>query len=130
MSVAVIDAGIAIGWIQGRHRSLAKLDRLLRAARSAQTEVVISVVNLAEVLRHTTELTRATGVDAVALLMGSRVRIHQPDEAVARRVAKLPTSLADGFAAATALELGARLHTTDAELVRQLRGTRLSITRY
>ncbi len=130
MSVAVIDAGIAIGWIQGRHRSLAKLDRLLRAARSAQTEVVISVVNLAEVLRHTTELTRATGVDAVALLMGSRVRIHQPDEAVARRVAKLPTSLADGFAAATALELGARLHTTDAELVRQLRGARLSITRY
>jgi len=130
VSVAVIDAGIAIGWIQGRHRSLAKLDRLLRAARSAQTEVVISVVNLAEVLRHTTELTRATGVDAVALLMGSRVRIHQPDEAVARRVAKLPTSLADGFAAATALELGARLHTTDAELVRQLRGTRLSITRY
>jgi len=130
VSVAVIDAGIAIGWIQGRHRSLAKLDRLLRAARSAQTEVVISVVNLAEVLRHTTELTRATGVDAVALLMGSRVRIHQPDEAVARRVAKLPTSLADGFAAATALELGARLHTTDAELVRQLRGARLSITRY
>jgi len=79
---------------------------------------------------HTAELTRATGVDAVALLTASRVRIHQPDEPVARRVAKLPTSPADGFAAATALELGARLHTTDAELVRQLRGTRLSITRY
>jgi len=130
MSVAVIDAGIAIGWIQGRHRSLAKLDRLLRAARSAQAEVVISVVNLAEVLMHTAELTRATGIDVVTLLTVSRVRIHHPDEAVARRVAKLPTSLADGFAAATALELGARLHTTDAELIRQLRGTRLSITRY
>jgi len=130
MSAAVIDAGIAIGWIQGRHRSLAKLDRLLRAARSAQAEVVISVVNLAEVLMHTAELTRATGIDVVTLLTASRVRIHHPDEAVARRVAKLPTSLADGFAAATALELGARLHTTDAELIRQLRGTRLSITRY
>ena len=130
MSVAVIDAGIAIGWIQGRHRSLAKLDRLLRAARSAQAEVVISVVNLAEVLMHTAELTRATGIDVVTLLTVSRVRIHHPDEAVARRVAKLPTLLADGFAAATALELGARLHTTDAELIRQLRGTRLSITRY
>ena len=130
MSVAVIDAGIAIGWIQGRHRSLAKLDRLLRAARSAQAEVVISVVNLAEVLMHTTELARATGIDVVTLLTASRVRIHHPDEAVARRVAKLPTLLADGFAAATALELGARLHTTDAELIRQLRGTRLSITRY
>ena len=130
MSVAVIDAGVAIGWIQGRHRSLPKLDRLLRAARSGRTEVVISVVNLAEVLMHTADLTRATGVDAVALLTASRVRVHQPDEAVARRVAKLRTSLADGFAAATALEIGARLHTTDAELIRQLRRTRLAITPY
>ena len=130
MSVAVIDAGVAIGWIQGRHRSLPKLDRLLRAARSGRTEVVISVVNLAEVLMHTADLTRATGVDAVALLTASRVRVHQPDEAVARRVAKLRTSLADGFAAATALEIGARLHTTDAELIRQLRGARLAITPY
>jgi predicted nucleic acid-binding protein len=130
MSVAVIDAGIAIGWIQGRHRSLAKLDRLLRAGRSGQTELVISVVNLAEVLLHTAELARATGVDAVALLTASRVRIHQPHEAIARRVAKLPTSLADGFATATAQELGARLHTTDADQIRQLRRVRLPITPY
>jgi len=130
MSVAVIDAGIAIGWMQGRHRSLAKLDRLLRAGRSGRVELVISVVNLAEVLLHTAELVRATGVDAVARLTASRVRVHQPAEAIAPRVAKLPTSLADGFAAATAQELGARLHTTDAELIRQLRGTRLAITPY
>ena len=130
MSVAVIDAGIAIGWMQGRHRSQAKLDRLLRSGREGQTELVISVVNLAEVLIHTAELSRATGVDAIALLTASRVRVHHPDEAIARRVAKLQTSLADGFAAATAQELGARLHTTDTELVRQLRGTRLAVTRY
>src|SRR5262249_49139629 len=104
MSVAVIDAGIAIGWIQGRHRSLAELKRLLRAGRSGQTELVISVVSLAEVLLHTGELARATGVDPVALLAANRVRVHQPDEGIARRVAKLPTSLADGFAAATAQE--------------------------
>ena len=130
MSVAVIDAGIAIGWMQGRHSARARLDRLRRACRDGQTELVISVVSLAEVLLHTAELSRATGVDAVALLTASRVRVHQPDEAIARRVAKLRTSLADGFAAATAQELGARLHTTDAELVRQLRGTRLPITHY
>ena len=130
MSVAVIDAGVAIGWMQGRHRSLARIDRLLRAGRTGQTELVISVVNLAEVLLHTGELSRATGVDAVALLTANRVRMHQPDEAVARRVARLRTSLADGFAAATAQELGARLHTTDSDLVDQLRRTRLSITHY
>jgi predicted nucleic acid-binding protein len=130
MSVAVIDAGVAIGWMQGRHRSLARIDRLLRAGRTGQTELVISVVNLAEVLLHTGELSRATGVDAVALLTANRVRMHQPDEAVARRVARLRTSLADGFAAATAQELGARLHTTDSDLVDQLRGARLPITHY
>jgi len=130
VSVAIIDAGIAIGWMKGRHRSRAKFDRLLRACRNGQTELVISVVNLAEVLMHTAELSRATGVDAVLLLTASRVRVHHPDEAIARRVAKLRTSLADGFAAATAQELGARLHTTDAEQVRQLRGARLPITYY
>ena len=130
MSVAVIDAGIAIGWIQGRHRSGPKLDRLFRTCRDGQSDLVISVVNLAEVLIHTADLSRATGVDAIALLIANRVRIHQPDEAIARRVAKLRTSLADGFAAATAQELRARLHTTDSELVRQLRGARLPISHY
>ncbi len=130
MSVAVIDAGIAIGWIQGRHRSGQKLDQLFGACRDGQTDLVISVVNLAEVLLHTADLSRATGVDAIVLLTASRVRIHHPDEAIARRVAKLRASLADGFAAATAQELRARLHTTDAELIRQLRGARLPITHY
>jgi predicted nucleic acid-binding protein len=127
---AVIDAGVAIGWIQGRERSRASLDRLFRACRTGRIELRISVVNLAEVLIHTADLSRETGVDAIALLAASRVRIHQPDESVARRVARLRTSLADGFAAATAQELGARLHTTDAELIRQLRGTRLPITHH
>ena len=126
----VIDAGIAIGWMHGRHRAGRKLDALFRASREGKTSVVISVVNLAEVLIHTAELSRATGVDAVALLTATGVRIHHPDEAIARRVARLRTSLADGFAAATAQELGARLHTTDAELVRQLRGSRLAVTHY
>lgn len=130
MSAAVIDAGVAIGWIQGRQRSRAKLDRLFRACRDGRTQLVISIVNLAEVLIHTTELSRETGVDVIALLTASRVRTHQPDEAIARRVAKLGTSLGDGFAAATAQELGARLHTTDAELVRQLRSVRLPITHH
>jgi predicted nucleic acid-binding protein len=130
VSLAVIDAGIAIGWIQGRHRSGPKLDRLFRSCRDGQIDLVISAVNLAEVLIHTADLSRATGVDTIALLTASRVRVHHPDEAIARRVAKLQTSLADGFAAATAQELSARLHTTDPELVRQLRGARLPITHY
>lgn len=130
MNAGVIDAGVAIGWMQGRHRASPRLERLFGACRTGRLALVISVVNLAEVLLHTGELSRSTGVDPVALLRAADVRIHAPDEAVARRVARLRTSLADGFAAATAQELGARLHTTDAELVRQIRGSGLAVTLY
>jgi len=130
VSVGVIDAGVAIGWIQGQHRSAERLRRLFEACRSRKLDLVISVVNLAEVLIHTVDIARATGVDQVALLRAWGVAVHPPDESVARRVARLRTSLADGFAAATAQELSGRLHTTDRELVRRLRPSRLLVTYY
>jgi predicted nucleic acid-binding protein len=126
----VLDAGVAIGWIQGRHRSAAKLQRLFTSARDGDVSLMMSIVSLAEVLKHTADVTRATGADVVALLSAHGIRFHQPDEAVARRVARLSTSLADGFAAATALELRGRLHTTDGDLVERLQGVKLAITRY
>lgn len=130
MSVGVIDAGIAIAWIRGATRSRKELEGLYTACRDGNISLVMSTVNLAEVLIHTEKYARASGVDPVAFLKASGLRIHPPDEAIARRVAKLGTSLADGFAAATAQELGARFHTTDGELVRQLRRVRLAITHY
>ena len=130
MTVGVIDAGIAIGWIRRGHRSQEKLDRLYAACRNGEVTLAISIVNVAEVLLHAEEVSRRSGVDSLAFLKAAGVRIHPPDEAIARRVAKLRTSLADGFAAATAQELGARLHTTDRELVRQIKGSRLAVTLY
>ena len=130
MSVGVIDTGVAIAWIRGATRSRKVLDRLYRACRNGSASLVMSTVNLAEVLIHTAKYAHASGVDPVAFLTASGLRIHSPDETIARRVAKLETSLADGFAAATAQELGARFHTTDRELVRQLRRARLAITHY
>ena len=130
MGVGVIDAGVAVGWLHRRHRSFLRIERLFAACRGGEIRLVMSVVNLAEVLTHTAELSRTTGVDPVALLSACGVQFHSPDEAVARRVARLRTSLADGFAAATAQELGTRLHTTDRELLRQIVGTRLSVTHY
>ena len=130
MSVGVIDAGVAIAWIRGTTRSRQALDRLYTACRNGRVSLVMSTVNLAEVLIHTAKYARASGVDPVTFLTASGLRIHPPDEAIARRVAQLETSLADGFAAATAQELGARFHTTDGELVRRLRRVRLAITHY
>jgi predicted nucleic acid-binding protein len=130
MRVGVIDAGVAIAWIRGAARSRKALDELYRACRDGRVSLVMSTVNLAEVLIHTAKYAHASGVDPVAFLTASGLRIHPPDEAIARRVAKLETSLADGFAAATAQELGARFYTTDGELVHQLRRVRLAITHY
>jgi len=130
MGRGVLDAGVVLGWLRGQHRSMKKLAALFAASRARRVNLNISCVNLAEVLAHGAAYERASGVDLVALLRGYNVEIHSPDEAIARRVAALPTSLADGFAAATALELGARLHTTDRELARQLSGARISMSVY
>jgi len=129
VGAGVLDAGVAIAWLHRQHRSLPRIERLFAACRGGEISLVMSIVNLAEVLTHTAELSRTTGVDPVALMSACGVQFHSPDEAVARRVARLRTSLADGFAAATAQELGARLHTTDRELRRQI-GSRLSVTHY
>jgi hypothetical protein len=112
MTIAVLDAGVAIGWITGRRRSLVGIERLMDAGRLGRITLVLSVVNLAEVLRHTKEMVQATGADPWQMLQGYGVHLHRPDEVVARAVALLPCSLADGFAAATAQVLGGRLHTT------------------
>ncbi|MBI3184472.1 MAG: PIN domain-containing protein [Myxococcales bacterium] len=130
MKRGVVDSGVAIGWIIRRHRSLARLNELFDSCRAGKSRLMVSLVNLVEVIRHTAQATRETGHDPVALLRGQGVELHVPNEAIVRRVARLSTSLADGFAAATALELGARLHTTDRELVAQLRSTRITATLY
>ena len=130
MTVAVLDAGVVIGWVVGRARSLPRIQRLMEAGRAGSATLVLSVVNLAEVLRHTEEEARVTGTDMVQLIQTRGVRLHQPDDAIARAVALLPCSLADGFAAATAQVLRGRLHTTDAELAAQLVGRRIPVTHY
>lgn len=126
----VLDAGVLIGWIRRTHRSLKRIDGLIRGCEAGSCDLSLSTVNLAEVLIHTRKAAAALGADPVALLRGSGIRLHLPDEAVARRVAILPTSLADGFAAATAQLLGARLHTTDGDLARHARRLSIPVTLY
>ena len=130
MNLGVLDAGVAISWLRRSHRSQPKVDKLFESCRAGRQRLVISVVNLVEVIKHTADAARFIGHDPLMLLRAQGVEVHLPDEVIARRVAKLSTSLADGFAAATAQELGARLHTTDAELVAQLEGIRLAVTQY
>src|SRR5437870_10773193 len=74
MSVGVIDTGVAIAWIRGATRSRKVLDRLYRACRNGSVSLVMSTVNLAEVLIHTAKYARASGVDPVTFLTASGLR--------------------------------------------------------
>ncbi|MBI3181450.1 MAG: PIN domain-containing protein [Myxococcales bacterium] len=130
MGTGVVDAGVALGWILRRPQSLSAIEALFRSCLAGKLRLVVSAINLAEIYRHTSQFTRATGLDPLVSLRASGVEVHRPDEAVAKRASALRASLADAFAAATALELGARLYTTDSELVRQLRGLDLAVTKY
>ena len=130
MADGVLDAGVAIGWIARQHRSLPAIERLFQASRNRRIQLAISLVNLAEVIRHTREGCQRSGADPLVLLEGAGVELIPPDEKIVREVASLPTSLADGFAAATARVLHARLHTADRELARQLRRLKVHLTLY
>jgi hypothetical protein len=68
------------------------LDTLYTAGRDGSVLLVMSTVNLAEVLIHTAKYAHAAGVDPVTFLTASGLRIHPPDEAIARRGARLETS--------------------------------------
>ncbi|MGH9366115.1 MAG: PIN domain-containing protein [Thermoanaerobaculia bacterium] len=128
----VLDAGVLLARLDPERRSHAEIVALLNASAEGRILLWISVVNLAEVLEHSRDYRRSTGVDPVALLDAFRVSLHAPDLATARRVAELSAiedaSLADRFAAATADVLGARLYTTDRTLEKALRRRRRSVT--
>ena len=79
-----------------------KSTRALYTARRDSRVSPVSTADLAEVLIQAAKHADASGVDPVAFLAASGLRIHPPEEAIARRVARLEISLADGFSAATA----------------------------
>lgn len=129
--VGVLDAGVVLAMLDDRHPAHAKARALLTHGRRRGQRLHVSSVNLAEALQHGRPITEASGLDLVALLEAYDVAVHAPDASVARvaaTLARLPrTSLADRFAAATALVLGGRLYTTDRALAKAVRGSRVKL---
>lgn len=129
--VAVLDAGVVLTRLDAGRRGAREVDRLFRVVERAPGSLLISTVNLAEVLEHSAGYMKDTGIDVVALLESMGVRFHAPDPATARRAAVLNRlqglSLADRFAVATAQSLSARLHTSDRELAAAVRQARLRL---
>jgi len=134
--VGVLDAGVVLAVLDDRQAGHRAARALFAGARRGEFDLHVSVVNLAEAFQHALPITRASGLDLASLLEANRIAVHRPDAVVARMVATLSSlpraSLADRFAAATALALGARLHTTDRALAAALRkaGIELAVTLY
>lgn len=133
--VGVLDAGVILAILDDRHPAHGRV-RALVMRRAPRRRLFLSSVNLAEAFQHGRPITQASGLDLVTLLEAFDVTVHQPDVAVARVVADLSplarASLADRFAAATAVILGGRLHTTDRALAETVRraGVKLLLTVY
>lgn len=129
--VAVLDAGVVLTRLDATRRGAREVDRLFRVAERGPGSLLLSTVNLAEVLEHSADYMKDTGIDMVALLESMGVRFHSPDASAARRAARLSRlaglSLADRFAVATAELLSARLHTSDRELAAAVRRARLRV---
>lgn len=128
-TVGVLDAGVVLARLDPRRRSHDEIVRLIDRSGDGRVRLFISVVNVAEVLYHSRDHARATGLDPVSFLEAYRISVHIPDLDVARRVARLAsrddTSLADRFAVATAEALHARLYTTDGPLAAILKRRRI-----
>jgi predicted nucleic acid-binding protein len=129
--VAVLDAGVVLTRLDATRRGAREVDRLFRIAERVPGSLLLSTVNLAEVLEHSADYMKDTGIDIAALLESMGVRFLSPDASVARRAARLSRlrglSLADRFAVATAELLRARLHTSDRELAAAVRQARLHV---
>lgn len=132
MRVGILDAGVVLTRLSPRRKGHAHVVKLMGGA-GRTTRLILSTVNLAEVLEHVRGLAEAAGFDAVGTLRHLGVEIEAPDVDVARGAAQLAgiddLSLADRFALATARVRGGRLYTTDGVLADAARAAKVAVTR-
>ncbi len=118
--VAVVDAGVVLSHLDARRPGHVEAAALFARVARGEVALHVSLVNLAEVLTHARGYIQDIGADPVALVAGVGGSFAAPDVTTARLVATLAdlpdASLADRFLVATAIQLGARIYTTDATL--------------
>ena len=124
-----LDADVLIAALDANdaHHSAAR--GLLTYWHAQQETVLISLVNLSEVLvaPAADERRMRTARSAIAAL---GVTIHQPTEAIAVEAARLrsrhPISLADSYLLATARQLHAQVASFDAKIARAAKAERIA----
>lgn len=124
-----LDAGVLIGALDGDDAHHRHARELLTSWHAQRETVLISVVNLSEVLvaPAADENRLRTARTAIAAL---GVTVHQPTEAIAVDAARLrgrrPISLPDSYLLATARHLGASVASFDAKIVRAAKAERIA----
>jgi predicted nucleic acid-binding protein len=130
--IYTLDADVLIGALDANDAHHADARRLLSTYRAEQDTVLISVVNLSEVLvAPAGDVTRLRVARSAIAALG--VTYHQPTEAIAVDAARLrarhPISLPDAYLLATARHLDARIASFDAKILRAARAERIAIAR-
>ena len=126
----LLDADTLIGALDGSDAHHQRARALFTDARERQDSLLISVVNLTEVLvAPAADASRlADAREAIAALS---VTTHQPSEAVAVDAARLrgrhPISLPDAFLLATARHIGAAIATFDRKVQQAAQRERLTL---
>ena len=125
-----LDADVLIGGLDGNDAHHQAARELLTDWHAHQDTVLISVVNLSEVLVAPAddEHRLRTARSAIAAL---GVSIHRPTEAIAVDAARIrsrhPISLPDAYLLATARHLGATVASFDAKIARAAKAERIAI---
>lgn len=125
----VLDADVLIGALEAGDPHHAAARRLFTRWRRQRAPLLISVVNLTEVLvAPAADSTRLGAAREAIVALG--VTVHRPGEATGVEAARLrgrhPISLADGYCLATARHTGSSLVSFDHKVLRAAERERLA----
>ena len=116
--IRLLDASAVLAWLRGEGEAAGQVRRLLLSARRGKLQLIMSVLNLGEVYYRIAKVSDESSarqilerfrLTPVAVLPVENPLVFQ----AASLKARFPISYADSFAAALAIERGARLITGD-----------------
>jgi ribonuclease VapC len=116
--IRLLDAWAVLAWLRGEGEAAGQVRRLLLSARRGKLQLIMSVLNLGEVYYRIAKVSDESNarqilerfrLTPVAVLPVENPLVFQ----AASLKARFPISYADSFAAALAIERGARLITGD-----------------
>ncbi len=116
--IRLLDAWAALAWLRGEGEAASQIRRLLLSARRGKLQLLMSVTNLGEVYYRIAKVSDKSNARQILerFRLAPVVVVPVENQLVFRAAslkARFPISYADSFAAALAIERGARLVTGD-----------------